>query len=104
MRHQQDTAQAGDDRDEPQDENALYRRAHQAHFVDRRYAAALAAWDRYLALPRPGRLALEARYNRALALYRLGRRAEAAQALQPFADGDYGPYRQSEARALLKQP
>jgi hypothetical protein len=86
------------------DENTRYREAHQAHFVKRDFAAAVAAWDRYLALPRPGRLALEARYNRAIALYRLGRRDEAAHAMQPFADGDYGPYRQAEARALLKQP
>jgi hypothetical protein len=85
------------------DENARYREAHQAHFVARDFAAAVAAWDRYLALPRPGRLALEARYNRAIALYRLGRRDEADRALRPFADGDYGPYRQAEARALLKR-
>ena len=91
------------DAQDSDDENARYREAHQAHFVKRDFAAAVAAWDRYLALPRPGRLALEARYNRAIALYRLGRRDEAAHALQPFADGDYGPYRQAEARALLKQ-
>jgi hypothetical protein len=94
----------GQDPADEQDQNVRYREAHQAHFVKRDFAAAVTAWDRYLALPRPGRLALEARYNRAIALYRLGRRDEAAHALKPFADGDYGPYRQAEARALLQQP
>jgi hypothetical protein len=46
-------------------------------------------------------LSPEARYNRAIALARLGRNAEAAAALEPFARGDYGAYRQSEANALL---
>jgi hypothetical protein len=87
----------------PPDEQALYRQAHEIHFVRREFAAAVAAWDRYLALPRPGQLAVEARYNRAIALYRLGRRADAVAALLPFARGDYGPYRQPEARALLEQ-
>jgi hypothetical protein len=85
------------------DEDAVYREAHQAHFVRRDFAAALAGWNRYLALERPGRFALEARYNRAIALFRLGRREEAARAFRPFADGDYGPYRQQGARALLQR-
>jgi hypothetical protein len=84
-------------------EALLYRQAHEAHFDRRDFAAALVAWNRYLALERPGRFALEARYNRAIALYRLGRHDEAARALRPFAGGDYGPYRQPEARALLQR-
>jgi hypothetical protein len=35
-------------------------------------------------------------------LARLGRKPEAVQALEPFARGDYGPYRQVEASALVK--
>lgn len=85
------------------DADALYRDAHDAHFVRRDPAAALAAWDRYLAAAGPsGRFALEARYNRALALVRLGRRDEAAAALRPFAGGEYGGYRRDEAARLLR--
>jgi hypothetical protein len=85
------------------DEDSLYRVAHEAHFVRHDWAAALAGWDRYLALPRLGRFAVEARYNRALALLRLGRSTAAAEALRPFAAGEYGAYRQPEARALLER-
>ena len=85
--------------------SALYAEAHAAHFKRHDYAAALAAWDRYLReareTPDGGTLALEARYNRAIALMRLGRREEAATALRPFARGEYGPYRQSEAQRLM---
>lgn len=80
----------------------IYQQAHQAHFVRRDFAAALSGWDRYLALPSPPRFAVEARYNRAIALLRLGRRSEAADALRPFSSGDYGAYRRSEARALIE--
>ena len=45
---------------------------------------------------------LEARYNRALCLVRLGRAAEARAALQPFADGTLVHYRAAEARALVQ--
>ena len=45
---------------------------------------------------------LEARYNRALCLVRLGRAAEARAALQPFADGTLAHYRADEARALVQ--
>jgi hypothetical protein len=79
----------------------LYRAAHEAHFVARDFEAALARWDRYLALVPLPPLAVEARYNRAIALFRLRRHAQAAQALRPFADGDYGSYRAAEARSLL---
>jgi hypothetical protein len=49
-----------------------------------------------------GALSPEARYNRAITLARLGRKAEAASALAPFARGDYGGYRQTEAQSLLE--
>ena len=83
-------------------EESLYSAAHQAHFVARDPAAALRAWDEYLASYPDGRFAPEARYNRALALVRLGRMDEARAALTPFAESGSGGYRQSEARSLLQ--
>lgn len=82
-------------------ETPLYREAHEAHFVAKDPARALAAWDAYLAAYPSGRFAPEARYNRALALIRLGRRDEGKTALRPFADGAYGDYRKREASRLL---
>lgn len=86
------------------DPQALYAEAHALHFRDRDPARALAAWDRYLAAApqdiRSG-FVLEARYNRAICLFRLGQREEARQALQPFADGRWGAYRREDAQALL---
>jgi hypothetical protein len=90
------------DRDRDHDrEEGLYTAAHHAHFVDRDPAAALTAWDAYLAAYPDGRFAPEARYNRALTLVRLGRIDEARAALEPFADGRTHGYRQTEARTLL---
>jgi hypothetical protein len=86
----------------PADPDALYRAAHDTHFSRHDYPAAVAAWDAYLASAGPGgRFTLEARYNRAVALVKSGRRTEARAALQPFADGEYGGYRRDEARDLL---
>ena len=82
---------------------ALYRAAHTAHFVDHNPARALAAWDAYLAAAPNGAFAPEAHYNRALSLVRLGRNSEAVSALEPFASGAYGGYRQAEAAALLER-
>lgn len=80
----------------------LYRTAHRAHFIDHDPARALPAWDAYLRATPTGRFALEARYNRALCLVRLGRNAEASSALAPFAQGAFGGYRQREARELMQ--
>lgn len=85
------------------DDLALYRAAHAAHFVRADWSAALVAWDRYLERPGVGRFLPEARFNRALALTRLGRAAEAREALRPFVGGVYGTYRQDEAQRLLRQ-
>jgi RNA polymerase sigma-70 factor (ECF subfamily) len=82
-------------------DRALYERAHRLHFHGDQPAAALAAWDAYLGHAPRGRFALEARYNRAIALARLGRRDEAVQALAPFAAGVHGTYRQRDAAQLL---
>lgn len=87
----------------PEDEGTLplYRKARKLHYVDQNHAAALAAWDAYLAAEPNGPLAVDARYARALCLVRLGRKQEARAALQPFAAGTYGSFRQDEARSLL---
>jgi hypothetical protein len=83
--------------------DGAYREAHRAHFDQRDDSRALSAWDLYLELAEPGHpLLLEARFNRAITLYRLGRRDAARKALEPFASGDYGGYRREEARRLLE--
>jgi TolA-binding protein len=82
-------------------EDALYALAHRAHFVTHDPAAALSAWDSYLASYPRGRYAIEARYNRGISLVRLGRLSEGRAALLPFANGELGGYRQREARALI---
>ncbi len=84
-------------------ELAAYELAHRAHFVDKDPSAALAAWSDYLRQRPRGRFVVEATYNRALCLVRLGRNAEAKQALLPFAQGVFGDYRRREAVALIEQ-
>jgi hypothetical protein len=79
-----------------------YRLAHEAHFTAHDYARALPAWEAYLRAAPSGRLATEARYNRAICLLRLGRTEEARTALKPFALGALG-YRQGEAQQLLNE-
>jgi hypothetical protein len=81
----------------------LYESAHRAHFVDKNAKAALVAWSEYLRQMPRGRFGVEAHYNRALCLVRLGRSAQARQELQQFADGAFGDYRKAEAAALLEQ-
>jgi len=84
------------------DPQELYRAAHQAHFQQRDYAAAIRKYERYLAAAPGGRFALEASYNRAMCLARVGRSSEAVSALRPFAQGRSGAYRQREAAALIE--
>jgi hypothetical protein len=79
----------------------VYARAHRAQFVQRDYATALALWDEYLAAS-GGSLGPEARWNRAIALVRLGQREAAIAALRPFAAGQDNGYRQEEAQGLLR--
>ncbi len=106
------TASAGSSSDDPvagpapadtaDPDLAAYREAHRTHFVQRDARAALAAWDAYLAAHPRGSFVVEARYNRALCLVRLGRHDAARQALAPFAAGDVGGgYRRADASALL---
>jgi hypothetical protein len=80
----------------------LYADAHRLHFVIRDYSAALYAWERYLRVAGDALLAVDARYNRALCLVRIGEHAAARSALTAIARGEAGAYRQREARALLK--
>jgi hypothetical protein len=83
----------------------LYRAAHELHFHGDDVAAALAAWDAYLAASPHGAFAVEARYNRAVCLVRLDRLAEARTALAPFAAGEVAPagYRRDEAARLIER-
>jgi hypothetical protein len=62
----------------------------------------MAAYERYIAEVPKGRFVLEASYNRALCLARLGRTGEAAAALRPFAEGRYGTYRRQEAQRIIE--
>ena len=82
----------------------LYRAAHELHFHGGDPSATLAAWDAYLAAQPRGRFSVEARYNRALTLIRLGRYADARAALVPFALGSVeAGYRQREAGQLVER-
>jgi TolA-binding protein len=83
-------------------ERAAYRAAHALHFEQHDAAGAIGAWDAYLAEYPRGRFALEARYNRALCLVRVGRTSEAREALAPFVAGTHGGYRQHEATELVQ--
>ncbi|MFK7992468.1 MAG: hypothetical protein AB8I08_40980 [Sandaracinaceae bacterium] len=83
-------------------ETVAFTEAHRRHFAGARPAATLAAWDVFLAAHPSGRYELEARYNRATTLVRLGRLAAARAALAPFANGEHGGYRQSEASRLVE--
>ena len=83
---------------------ALYRRAHELHFHGTDHAAAIAAWEAYLAAEPMGRFVVEARYNRALLLVRVGRYTEARAALAPYARGEIaGGYRRAEATQLIER-
>jgi hypothetical protein len=83
--------------------HTLYREAHRLHFQERDCVRAIPAWDRYLGQAPDRVFAPESRYNRALCLVRVGRRSEAQVALEPFASGEYGAYRQKEAQSLLDE-
>lgn len=84
------------------DERLAYQRAHTLQFDAHDHAAAIAAYDRYLARYPRGRFATEATYHRAVSLAHTGRTAEALRALAPFARGARGGYRQDEAAELMR--
>lgn len=87
---------------DPVSQRALYLEAHRLHFRGAPQRA-LEAWQAFLATEPSGPWALEARYNRGVVLVRLGHVAEARQALEPFARGEHGGFRQTEAQRLLKE-
>jgi len=87
--------------EDPPEIHALYTAAHTAHFGERNWPVALDRWNAYLAAAPRGQFAVEAHYNRALCLVRLGRTSEARAALETFARGGFGGYRRSEAQAVL---
>jgi hypothetical protein len=95
------TASAAPAASAPDPELELYRAAHRAHFQEQDTLRALGGWNRYLEQNPSGRFALEARYNRAICLVRLGRKDEARAALSPFANGSFGGYREREAKELI---
>ena len=66
-------------------EESAYEAAHRAHFAERDPTKALRGWDAYLAAYPDGRFSLEARYNRALTLVRLGRTDEARDLIAALA-------------------
>jgi hypothetical protein len=78
-----------------------YREAHRLHFDGADAGRALAAWDTYLASHPAGTFAPEARFNRAVCLLRLGRRAEAKSVLVPIAESSSFAFGRERARALL---
>ena len=84
----------------PDAELAAYRVAHEAHFHGDDPAAALAAWDAYLAAYPGGNFAVDARYDRALALIKLQRYDDARRALAPFVAAPAGSYHQADAAKL----
>jgi hypothetical protein len=86
----------------PDPELAAYRVAHEAHFHGTSPAAALAAWDEFLAQYPHGVMESDARFSRALVLIKLERFVDARAALQPFADAPAGSYRQAEATKLVQ--
>jgi hypothetical protein len=89
---------------EPEDHTALltYRSAHRAHFSEGNCLKAISGYERYLRLEPQGPFAADARYNRGVCLLRVGRAADAQLALRPFAEGQYGAYRSTEAQQLLE--
>jgi hypothetical protein len=85
---------------EPDPFLSRFRAAQAAH--DAHEPGAIALWTEYIDAAPPGRLVLEARYNRALARVRAGQYDQALRELAPFASGEYGNYRREEATRLVE--
>lgn len=83
-------------------ELSRFRAAHDLHFAGNRPREALEAYAEYLREFPNGRFVPEARYNGALDQIKLGNESAAREALEPFAAGRFGGYRQKEARELLE--
>jgi hypothetical protein len=82
-------------------ELSSFRAAHDLHFKGDRPRDAIRAYAEYLREYPNGRFVPEARYNSALDQIKVGNDAAARDALEPFASGRFGGYRQKEARELL---
>jgi hypothetical protein len=82
-------------------ELSSFRAAHDLHFKGDRPRDAIRAYAEYLREYPNGRFVPEARYNGALDQIKVGNDAAARDALEPFASGRFGGYRQKEARELL---
>jgi hypothetical protein len=85
----------------PDPELAVFRVAHDLHFLNSSPTAAIRAYDAYLTRFPSGRFVPEARYNIALNHLKLGDAAAARRELVPFAEGAWGDYRRAEAQQLL---
>jgi Tetratricopeptide repeat len=82
------------------EELAMYRVAHTLYFGGGSPSQALEAFQAYLLAFPDGVLSVEARFNEGACLARLGRKQEAMQRLEPFANGTHGGYLQKNARDL----
>jgi hypothetical protein len=80
----------------------IYQSAHRAQFRAGDCHAAVQGYADYLSAAPSGSFAVDARYNRAVCLIKLGRTSEARTILQPFSEGRYGSYRQKRAGKLLE--
>jgi hypothetical protein len=85
------------------DELALYGRAHDLHFHGNDTGKALSAWSLYLTKFPQGQLAPEARYNRAICLFRLGRVEDAKVALSELAASAPAAHQRTQAKRLLQR-
>lgn len=80
---------------------ATYQSAHRAQFRAGDCSAAVDGYAEYLKAAPGGSFAVDARYNRAVCLLKLGQTSEAKAILRPFSEGRYGTYRQKSASELL---
>ncbi len=78
-----------------------YQAAYHMQFVEKNLERAVEMWSQYLQLGDIV-LSVDARFNRAVALARLIRTNDASSELTPFANGEYGGYRQNEAKRILR--
>jgi len=81
---------------------SIYQSAHRSQFRASDCNAAVQGYAEYLNVAPSGSFAVDARYNRAVCLIKLGRTSEALTILKPFSEGRYGSYRQKRAGKLLE--
>jgi len=81
-----------------------YQAAHDAHFKTQDYRIAQMLWLQYLQSFPNGRLAPEAKYNRAVALLRLGDQEQANREFQQLLQESRLAYRHGEILRFLRAP